>query len=67
MKVICWKGKGLKKCIQNVTRCINCQQKFTQYVYRLIYKYTINEIPLLVNISFPVSHGDGFFFQLCAL
>ena len=132
MKVICWKGKGLEKCMQNVTKCIHCQQKCTQYVYRSIYictikrktsftvsslhvphhwrsdisppkhhhikkaqsmvwrrfyKYTCHvstsfctcnfsslcmilkllSIPTLVNISSPVSHGDGLFFQLCAL
>ena len=50
MKVICWNGKGLKKCMQNVRRCINCQQKCTQYVYRSIYICTINR-----KTSFTVS------------
>ena len=139
MKVICWKGKGLKKCMQNVRRCINCQQKCTQYVYRSIYictisrktsftvsslrephhwrsgissrkdrhigkaqsivwhrfyKYTCHVSTRFCTCNFstlcmpsklsvmlstvdwhssarqhpiPVSHGDGFFFQLCAL
>ena len=41
MKVICSKGKGLKKCIQNATKCIHCQQKCIQHVYSPIYIYTI--------------------------
>ena len=43
MKAICWKEKGLKRCTQNVTRCINCQQKCTQFVYRPIYICTIKQ------------------------
>ena len=55
MKVIGWKGKGLKKCIQNVTRCINCQQKCTQYAYSLFINLQSNEkqvslCPLSTNL-----------------
>ena len=49
MEVICWKEKELKKCIQNVTKCIHCQKKYTQYVYRPIYICTIKR-----KISFTV-------------
>ena len=49
MEVICWKEKELKKCIQNVTKCIHCQKKYTQYVYKPIYICTIKR-----KISFTV-------------
>ena len=50
MKVICWKGSRLKKCIRNVTKCIHCQKKCTEYVYRPICICTIKR-----KTSFTVS------------